>query len=99
MSSIGSVSKMIISSSDNKKGIRNVLSIENGQNVEETEESGLNGTLISVQNLFYNVPARRKFLKSDNVELRHIVEEFIRLAIGHSNITFRSNITERICIY
>ncbi len=88
LSSIGSVSKMIISSSDNKKGIRNVLNIENGQNVEETEESGLNGTLISVQNLFYNVPARRKFLKSDNVELRHIVEEFIRLAIGHSNIHF-----------
>ena len=42
LSSIGSVSKMIISSTDNKKGIRNVLNIENGQNVEETEESGLN---------------------------------------------------------
>ena len=78
LSSIGSVSKMKISSSNNKKGVRNVIRVENGVKVNQYEESGLKGTLISVQNLFYNVPARRKFLKSENVELRHIIEEFIR---------------------
>ena len=87
LSSIGSVSKMKIASSDNKNGIRNVILVEDGKKVNEYEESGLNGTLISVQNLFYNVPARRKFLKSDNVELRHIIEEFIRLSISHFDLS------------
>ena len=88
LSSIGSVSKMKISSSNNKKGVRNVIRVENGVKVNQYEESGLKGTLISVQNLFYNVPARRKFLKSENVELRHIIEEFIRLSISHFDISF-----------
>ncbi len=88
LSSIGSVSKMKISSSNNKKGVRNVIKVENGAKVNQYEESGLKGTLISVQNLFYNVPARRKFLKSENVELRHIIEEFIRLSISHFDISF-----------
>ncbi len=46
------------------------------------------GTNISVRNLFYNIPARRKFLKSDNVELRHIVEEFQRVALTRPDIAF-----------
>ncbi len=46
------------------------------------------GTNIAVRNLFYNIPARRKFLKSDNVELRHIVEEFQRVALTRPDIGF-----------
>ena len=46
------------------------------------------GTNIAVRNLFYNIPARRKFLKSDNVELRHIVEEFQRVALTRPDIAF-----------
>ncbi len=46
------------------------------------------GTNIAVRNLFYNIPARRKFLKSDNVELRHIVEEFQRVALTRPEIAF-----------
>ena len=46
------------------------------------------GTSISVKNLFYNVPARRNFLKSDSVELKHIIDEFSRLAISNFNINF-----------
>ena len=46
------------------------------------------GTSISVKNLFYNVPARRNFLKSDSVELKHIIDEFSRLAISNFNIDF-----------
>ena len=82
ISSICSVSKFKISSSD-FDNLRNVLSIENGKIINSYEESGLKGTTISVSNLFYNVPARRKFLKSDNVELRHLVNEFIRISIPH----------------
>lgn len=46
------------------------------------------GTTICVKNLFYNIPARRNFLKSDTVELRHIIDEFQRVALAHPNIQF-----------
>ena len=46
------------------------------------------GTSIAVRNLFYNIPARRKFLKSDSVELRHVVEEFQRVALTRPDISF-----------
>lgn len=46
------------------------------------------GTSISVKNLFYNIPARRNFLKSNTVEMHHITEEFIRVALAHPDLTF-----------
>ena len=46
------------------------------------------GSNFAVRNLFYNTPARRKFLKSDNVELKHIIEEFTRVAITRPDIAF-----------
>ncbi len=46
------------------------------------------GTTFTVRNLFYNVPARRKFLKSDPVELRHVMEEFHRVVLAHPDIFF-----------
>ncbi len=46
------------------------------------------GTTFIVKNLFYNIPARRHFLKSDNVEFRHILEEFQRVALVHPTIEF-----------
>ena len=47
------------------------------------------GTSFSVKNLFYNVPARRNFLKSDTVEFGHIHEEFLRIALIHSDVDFK----------
>src|SRR6185295_872684 len=54
------------------------------------------GTSICVKNLFYNIPARRNFLKTDSVELRHIIDEFQRVAIPNPHVafTFHSNTTE-----
>ncbi|ALM48553.1 DNA mismatch repair protein MutL [Flavobacterium psychrophilum] len=46
------------------------------------------GTSFSIKNLFFNIPARRNFLKSDTVEFRHIVDEFERVALAHANIGF-----------
>jgi DNA mismatch repair protein MutL len=46
------------------------------------------GTTFTVKNLFYNIPARRKFLKSDPVELKHIMEEFHRIALAHPDLFF-----------
>ena len=58
------------------------------QHVSTTETSTPKGTNIAVRNLFYNIPARRKFLKSDNVEFRHIVEEFHKVALTRPEIGF-----------
>ncbi len=54
------------------------------------------GTTISVRNLFFNVPARRNFLKSDNVELRHIREEYTRIALAHPGVRFDLHVNDRL---
>lgn len=53
------------------------------------EASSPVGSNFEVRNLFYNVPARRKFLKSDNTELRHIIQEFIRVAVIRPGLRFK----------
>ena len=60
-----------------------------GSNVKSQEVSVTpTGTSVAVKNLFFNIPARRNFLKSDTVELRHITDEFHRVALAHPNIAF-----------
>lgn len=62
----------------------------NGSDFEKQEPVNCpGGTNISVKNLFFNIPARRKFLKSTNVEFRHIIEEFMRVALSHPDIEFK----------
>ena len=56
--------------------------------VSQQEVAAPGGSSFAVRNLFYNVPARRKFLKSDNVELKHIVEEFTRVALTRPDMAF-----------
>jgi DNA mismatch repair protein MutL len=61
-----------------------------GTEVKLQEPCAVNpGTSISVKNLFYNVPARRHFLKSATTELRHILDEFTRVALAYPGIGFR----------
>ncbi len=50
-----------------------------------------NGTNFSIKNLFYNIPARRNFLKSNPVETRHLLEEFQRVALSHPDLSFTFN--------
>ena len=69
-----------------------------GSEIESQEEVVCaKGTDICVRNLFYNVPARRRFLKSEQVEMRHILEEFYRVALCRPNITFTSHTTTTPC--
>ncbi len=61
----------------------------NGSTIQKQEAvHGETGTNFLVKNLFYNVPARRKFLKSDAVEFRHLLEEIHRVALAHSEVAF-----------
>lgn len=60
-----------------------------GSEVKEQEVCNCSkGTSFSIKNLFYNVPARRNFLKSNPVEIRHIIDEFQRVALVHADIDF-----------
>ena len=58
------------------------------QHLSTIETAAPKGSNFAVRNLFYNVPARRKFLKSDNVEFKHIIEEFTRVALTRPEIGF-----------
>nr|MBS0038294.1 DNA mismatch repair endonuclease MutL [Saprospiraceae bacterium] len=62
--------------------------IEGSEVTLQEPHATVEGTSIAVKNLFFNVPARRKFLKSDKVELRRIIQEFERIALGFPEISF-----------
>jgi DNA mismatch repair protein MutL len=69
--------------------------IINGSKVESQEPCSCHaGSGFLVKNLFFNIPARRKFLKSDNTETRHIVNEFQKVALAHQDIRFSLNHNE-----
>ena len=57
--------------------------------VEQSAVAAPKGSNFEIRNLFYNVPARRKFLKSDNAELKHIVNEFLRVALTRPEVAMR----------
>ena len=65
--------------------------IEGSEIISQEPVSCNNGTSLSIKNLFYNVPARRNFLKSNGVETRHIIDEFERVALTHPDIHFTMN--------
>ncbi|PCE64837.1 DNA mismatch repair endonuclease MutL [Sediminicola luteus] len=65
------------------------LVVEGSKVVSQESAVVPKGTSIQVKNLFFNIPARRNFLKSNQVELRHITDEFHRVALVHPNINFR----------
>nr|WP_297783544.1 DNA mismatch repair endonuclease MutL [uncultured Allomuricauda sp.] len=71
---------------DNEIGTH--LKIEGSKIVSQEVVATPKGTSISVKNLFFNIPARRNFLKSNQVELRHITDEFHRVAMVHPNVEF-----------
>lgn len=87
LSSIASVSNVkIISRVEDAEAYEMV--VENGICSELIPAAGEKGTQINIGNLFYNTPARRKFLKSDKVELRQIVNIFRRIALAYPEVSF-----------
>ena len=61
----------------------------NGSRISYVEQTSTpTGTNVSVKNLFFNIPARRNFLKSDTIETRHIIDEFQRISLSHPEISF-----------
>ena len=88
LASIAAISHTELITKDEASDIGTFIRIE-GNNIIQNKSIVSNiGSSISVKNLFYNVPARRNFLKSDNVEVRHIINEFHRVALAHPEIHF-----------
>ena len=88
LASISSISNVEMISK--KKGTDKTNTISLGGDKVSTKNNVFSeeGTSVKVRNLFYNVPARRNFLKSDFVELRHIIDSFTRIALSYPNIEF-----------
>jgi DNA mismatch repair protein MutL len=88
LASIAAISHTELITKNNINEIGTFIKIEGNKITQNKPIVANQGSSISVKNLFYNVPARRNFLKSDNVEVRHIINEFHRVALAHPEIHF-----------
>ncbi|HSW55167.1 MAG TPA: DNA mismatch repair endonuclease MutL [Ignavibacteriaceae bacterium] len=89
LSSISAVSQIEIRSETRDEEIGTVIKNDEAGNIKVDKGSFPKGTCVSVKNLFFNVPARRKFLKTDTTEFKHIVDTFNRIALSHTSISFK----------
>ena len=86
MASIGAVAHVLLRTNQNEEGLGLELKLEDSTVQSVTPYPWNKGTQVVVKNLFYNIPARRKFLKNERIELRHCIDEFHRVALVHSHI-------------
>lgn len=89
LASIAAIAHVELKTKRSENELATLIEIEGSEIVSDKECAAPNGTSFSIKNLFYNVPARRKFLKSDSVETKHIIEEFQRVALPHPEIAFQ----------
>ena len=88
LASIAAVAQVELRTKKQGAEIGTNIYIEGGELEFQEPIQTAEGSNFLVKNLFYNVPARRKFLKKDNVEFRHIIDEFHRVALAHEQIEF-----------
>jgi len=88
MPSIAAVSRVELTSSPSSSQVGTLLRIEGGQIVEERDVATIKGTEVCVRSLFYNTPARLKYMKSIATEVSHISDYVNRLALTHPSIAF-----------
>ncbi len=88
LASIAAISHVELKTRQDEDEVGTEIKIEGSEVVSQEVCVTQKGTSICIKNLFYNIPARRNFLKSNTVELRHIIDEFHRVAMVHSDIKF-----------
>jgi DNA mismatch repair protein MutL len=96
LASIAAVSQMEMRTRRDGQELGTILVVEGSEVRKQEPVACEKGTSISIKNLFYNIPARRNFLKSNPVELRHIIDEFQRLALAHADIVFSMVQTDEV---
>ncbi|MEZ4979353.1 MAG: DNA mismatch repair endonuclease MutL, partial [Chitinophagales bacterium] len=88
LASIAAVAQVELKTRQEQDKLGSRIEIEGSKILKQEPCQHPQGTSIAVKNLFFNVPARRNFLKSDNVETKHIIDEFFRIALPHPDIAF-----------
>lgn len=88
LASIAAVAQVEMKTRQGKNELGTLIQVEGSEVKKQEPISAATGTSISVKNLFFNVPARRNFLKSNPVEMKHLVEEFQRVALSYPEIGF-----------
>ena len=88
LASIAAIAHVELKTKQENEELGTCLKIEGSKVISQDFISTGKGASIAVKNLFYNIPARRNFLKSDTVETRHIIDEFQRVALAHPTIAF-----------
>ena len=88
LASIAAIAHVELKTKQENEELGTCLKIEGSKVISQDFISTSKGTSLAVKNLFYNIPARRNFLKSDTVETRHIIDEFQRVALAHPDIAF-----------
>lgn len=88
MASIAAIAQVELKTKQAESSVGTLIEIEASELKKLEACSMSDGTQVSVKNLFYNIPARRNFLKSNSVEMRHIIDEFQRQALAHPEIFF-----------
>lgn len=94
--SIASVSKFTLVTRTKDSDIGTKIDIVGGKIVNVSDIGAPVGTMLEVKQLFFNTPARRKFLKSDNTEISHIADAVSGMALGHSHIQFRLFLNDKL---
>ncbi|MGD9150628.1 MAG: DNA mismatch repair endonuclease MutL [Desulfobacterales bacterium] len=87
--SIASVSRFALVTRDRSADVGTQIVVEGGKVVSVSEVGAPPGTLVSVKQLFFNTPARQKFLKTVATEMSHIADTISRIALGHPQVQFR----------
>lgn len=88
LASIAAIAQVELKTKKENEDLGTQIIIEGSEVKEQEACSAAKGTSFSIKNLFFNVPARRNFLKSNPVETKHIIEEFQRVALTHPDISF-----------
>ena len=89
LASIAAVAQVELRTRRNCDELGTFIEIEGSQVVRQEVEQCAVGTQFLIKNLFFNVPARRKFLKSDETEMRNILQEMSRIVLAHPDIAFQ----------
>lgn len=89
LASIAAVSQVELKTRKEEDELGTHIIIEGGEIISQLPVNTAVGSTFLIKNLFFNVPARRKFLKSNSVEFRHILDEFHRVALAHEDIQFQ----------
>ncbi len=88
MASIAAIAHVELRTKQEDDELGTLIKIEGSKIVSQENVATVKGTSVSVKNLFFNIPARRNFLKSNQVEIRHIINEFQRVVLTHPTISF-----------